>query len=575
MTNPMPEAVTGDLIRWALAALSGAADAESRTWADELTALGLPPDGAAEVDVSGLSPALQTFLITLGESSLALDLDPDGIEPAIGAEQYAWEVGDDVEEWDGPEEWSAVGDRTPSADALYLVDLPGIGEIPAWSCAAAVVVLIRALGELGDRQAARALDLLLASGGGGTIRRAVRDEGQYSHPFVLHGVQRQAVIKERATQRERCRAVPGQRNASYYMVLLLDVEGFGRERERFEQEVLRRTVEAVLAAAARSVGWGDGPARDRGDGMLVVLPDRADPESVRGWFRLLMAELPRHLSPTRPAMWLGLRGPGEPEAVLVAIGRRGLRSAATDVRVARWGGQRPLAVLPEPVFAELMDPDHRVLGIGSEGWVPVNTGLGRGRNWAAPWPETPDAQHGRRPGREWRWLRPVPVPSGAPPERLLDELLDTVRVLAGEVTRTRVFAGGGGGGPQALPLGRAGSPQALLHAGKAVATELALLAELIELPPGGPDLREESGQAAAAVRELAEFAESGRPVYAESAEQRLFWLVVRLGSVLGSAAPEGPELPEPVAPEPSVRQHRTRWGLSANVAAARMGEDYS
>ncbi|MEV7026698.1 hypothetical protein [Kitasatospora sp. NPDC093558] len=83
MTNPMPEAVTGDLIRWALTILRTASTSDAGPWTRELERLRPPSHGGAEVDVGRLSPPLRGFLRTLQGSSLAPDLDPASIEPVL------------------------------------------------------------------------------------------------------------------------------------------------------------------------------------------------------------------------------------------------------------------------------------------------------------------------------------------------------------------------------------------------------------------------------------------------------------------------------------------------------------
>ncbi|MFD7902490.1 hypothetical protein ACFV4G_09595 [Kitasatospora sp. NPDC059747] len=95
MTNPMPEAVTGDLIRWALTTLRTAGTSDAGVWTRELERVRLPSRGGAEVDVGRLSPSLRGFLRTLRGSSIAPELDPESIEPVLDRNVYEW---DDAEE---------------------------------------------------------------------------------------------------------------------------------------------------------------------------------------------------------------------------------------------------------------------------------------------------------------------------------------------------------------------------------------------------------------------------------------------------------------------------------------------
>ncbi|WP_157537576.1 effector-associated constant component EACC1 [Kitasatospora azatica] len=91
MTQAMPEAVTGDLIRWALDVLEDSAQAsvpgdpvdQSADWKHQLAALQLPEDDDQSVDVSSLSEPLAEFLTELARSSLALGSEFTEIEPAF------------------------------------------------------------------------------------------------------------------------------------------------------------------------------------------------------------------------------------------------------------------------------------------------------------------------------------------------------------------------------------------------------------------------------------------------------------------------------------------------------------
>ncbi|WP_328956100.1 hypothetical protein [Kitasatospora purpeofusca] len=89
----------------------------------------------------------------------------------------------------------------------------------------------------------------------------------------------------------------------------------------------------------------------------------------------------------------------------------------------------------------------------------------------------------------------------------------------------------------------------LLEELKGFAVTLALLDQLVVLPDR-LSLRELSGQVSIAVRELKRFTRTGRPACAESAERRLFALVLLLGPVVpegGGASVAGPPSP-PVPP---------------------------
>lgn len=117
MTNPMPEAVTGDLIRWALTILRTAGTSDAGVWTRELERVRLPSRGGAEVDVGRLSPSLRGFLRTLRGSSIAPELDPESIEPVLDRNVYDW---DDAEEESPVEE--------PVRRVVVVVDCEAFGS---------------------------------------------------------------------------------------------------------------------------------------------------------------------------------------------------------------------------------------------------------------------------------------------------------------------------------------------------------------------------------------------------------------------------------------------------------------
>ncbi|MET8700990.1 hypothetical protein ABZW10_19300 [Kitasatospora sp. NPDC004723] len=504
MTDPMPEAVTGDLIRWVRQTLSaacaeGGADEETTAWVAELEALA-PRDGLTVVDIGALSPGLRGFLGTLADSSLSPDLDPEAVEPAVGPEQYAW-GGDNTEESEG-------------SDAVA----PGTGPE---GCS--------------DRP----------------------------EPHVADGL---------------------------HAILLIDF-GPGSTGET-EREVLHRRLEAVITAAARLTGWDDDLVNDwTGDRVVTALPVGARAEAVGRWFRLLAPEVPRHVPSSGLALWMRDRRAAGSRLPPLRARSRGWSRGADPVPLGRLRTDWPLVVVDAEVFPALGDADGRVLGIGPERWRSVQGGPERPAYRVAPWPGGARAAVAGRTqpqvgGRWWRSPEAA-VPAGVLPERVLREMADLARELAGELAQVRVAVGGSGAGrpPKAGP---SGVPQDLAAETADLATGLGLLAGLTGSPAPAV-LREASGRASEAAQLWSEFLDSGRGVDADHAEQALFRLVLGLGAVLEPggpppvtdagarepAAPPGP--PQPPAPLRRSTSHvtRDRWSpaAAAGPGGARIGKE--
>ncbi|KOV15452.1 hypothetical protein ADK60_27995 [Streptomyces sp. XY431] len=440
MTNPMPEAVTGDLIRWARQVLSsaGGADEETAAWAAELAGLSVPPDGPAEVDTSGLTPDLRSFLGTLAESS---------VSPGLALEE--------VEPHPGPERWP---------DAPVPAEDP-VDEVPR---------------------------------------------------HYLDG--------------QHC------------LFLSVDIESFGRE----QREPLLHRLRVILDVAARLAGWEEPVAAEQaGDGVLYLVPEGVDRSSLGLWVRCLVAELPRHVPPHALALWIGRRRPEEWESRWATRGSRGVRRLLASRRepaIGRFVPGAPVVAVEEEVFTALGGRAGRVLGIAGDGWYRFEGPPGRGGYWAAALPGVAGAS-GAGPGTS----------SGAPSELLLlGELVGRVRELVCALIRDRA------GGRRPWP--------SLLEELKGFAVTLALLDQLVALPDP-LSLRELSGQVSTAVRELDEFGLTGRAACAESAERRLFGLVLLLGPVVPEGG--GPSVAGPPAPPvPQVSRLR-RSGLQLTTPSMR------
>ncbi|KJY34521.1 hypothetical protein [Streptomyces sp. NRRL S-495] len=324
------------------------------------------------------------------------------------------------------------------------------------------------------------------------------------------------------------------------LLVTLDVKFFGAER----QEPFLRWVAAILEAAARLVGWEEPAAAEQaGDGVLYLLPERVDRPSLGLWVRHLVAELPRHVPPQALALWIGRRGSEEWEDQWVRSSRR-VRSlvARRESAAGRLAPGLLAVVVEEEVFAGLGGRAGRVLGIAGDGWYRFEGPPGRGGYWAAALPGVAGAS-GAGPGTS----------SGAPPELLLlGELVGRVRELVCALIRDRA------GGRRPWP--------SLLEELKGFAVTLALLDQLVALPDP-LSLRELSGQVSTAVRELDEFGLTGRAACAESAERRLFGLVLLLGPVVPEGG--GPSVAGPPAPPvPQVPRLR-RSGLQLTTPSMR------